>query len=403
MFKIKLINEDGTSTAITHDKVVTKTQNPKVIIPKSHNKLELAVEILSIMDSGDTPLLFDSSMKQVSANAVNMKSSIDNGAIELPSDTKAIFFTSGTSGNPTGVIKSDLNISIEVKTHQKWLKEYSFEQCLTTVPFVHIYGFLFGISIPHSMGLEVVCKQDFLPHEILEISAQKPTLCITNPLFIRSMLRINANADLSNSLFISSSGPLESSEAASFEAKFNTTLVQLYGSSETGGIAIRRGDTVEWSLLDGVDISCDNDGIMGVSSPFVSSYTYNDKLHNIVQPFNTTDIIELCNGGFRVIGRASEIVKIGGKRLSIIEMERFVESFDDIDEALFSISYTPSSLRGEKLSLSLVANEQKVDKAKLKKDIHDHFGGVHIESKIYFVDQIPKTSLGKKIRENISL
>jgi acyl-coenzyme A synthetase/AMP-(fatty) acid ligase len=102
--------------------------------------------------------------------------------------------------------------------------------------------------------------------------------------------------------------------------------------------------------------------------------------------------------GFEIIGRCSELVKIGGKRLSILEIETFLEKMEGIVEALGFVEYHPQKLRGESLTLYLVGNETKIHKTLVKKALHDYFGGIHIESKIIMVEKIEKTSMGKKVR-----
>jgi acyl-coenzyme A synthetase/AMP-(fatty) acid ligase len=138
-----------------------------------------------------------------------------------------------------------------------------------------------------------------------------------------------------------------------------------------------------------------------VESPFLSEWIYDEKFEKITFPHRTTDVIERSEDGFKIIGRSSELVKIGGKRLSIVEIEMFLEEIDGIKEALGFVEYHPQLLRGETLSLYLVGDETKINKTILKKALHDQFGGIHIESKITMVEKIEKTSIGKKIRSRI--
>ena len=50
------------------------------------------------------------------------------------------------------------------------------------------------------------------------------------------------------------------------------------------------------------------------------------------------------------------------------------------------------------MTLYLVGDENKIHKTILKKTLHDHFGGIHIESKIVMVQRLEKTAMGKKVR-----
>lgn len=374
------------------------SHNSRCVIPTSHDKMEQIREILATIHQGDIPLLYDATMKSSDEKAHRLAQLPMSKELQTAS---VLFFTSGTTGNPIGVLKGGEHLQRECEVQIEWLQHHRIEQCLVTVPFFHIYGYLFGLAIPLGMGLDIVTKEDFLPHEIIKLCQQKPTLCITNPVFIRSMLRLREDVDLHETLFICSSGPLESEEAARFEQKYSTRLVQLYGSSETGGIAIREGGEILWNPLKGVEIQSD-EGRLSVTSPFLSHYLFDDTFRPLSHPFQTTDIIETVDERFKIIGRASELVKIGGKRLSMVEIESFLESMEGIEEVLGFVEYHPSSLRGETLSLYLVGDSSKIDKTLLKKALHDQFGGIHIESKIIMVDALAKTALGKKIRQKVT-
>jgi len=398
MPRVTVLQNDGTvmSEPLSFDVNEEKNDNRAFIIPSIMNKMTQIRDIMGALRGGNIPLLFDGTMIS-SSQKVQVLVRDNAKSFDEFESASALFFTSGTSGNPIGVVKTQNHLRSETLTHKEWLKDENFEQCLVTVPFFHIYGFLFGLSVPMALGLEIVTKEDFLPHEIVNLCRNKSTLCITNPVFIRAMLRLRENIDLSKTLFISSSGPLDPHEASAFEEKYSTRLTQLYGSSETGGIAIRSGGNCVWTPLDGVQIS-EDDGVLCVESPFVSRTVYDRTFISIPSPFRTTDIIEMTDNGFKITGRSSELVKIGGKRLSIVEIETFLEKMEGIDEALVFVEYHPQQLRGETLSLSLVGDETKIHKTILKKALHDHFGGIHIESKIMMVEFIAKTAMGKKIR-----
>jgi acyl-coenzyme A synthetase/AMP-(fatty) acid ligase len=400
MSRITVIYNDGrrAEERIDFQGYPSPSKNSRCLIPTSHDKMEQIGEILAAIERGDIPLLYDATMKSSDERARRLAQLPITEELQTAS---LLFFTSGTSGNPIGVLKTREHLMRECEVQSEWLQHQSITQCLVTVPFFHIYGYLFGLAIPLYMGLDIVTKEDFLPHEIVKLCEQKPTLCITNPVFIRSMLRLRDNIDLQETLFICSSGPLESEEAARFEQKYSTRLVQLYGSSETGGIAIREGGESLWTPLREVCIESD-EGTLSVTSPFLSHYVFDDAFRTLSTPFQTTDIIEKVEGRFKIIGRASELVKIGGKRLSMVEIESFLESMEGIEEALGFIEYHPSSLRGETLSLYLVGDASKIEKTVLKKRLHDQFGGIHIESKIMMTDFLPKTALGKKIRQKMT-
>ena len=113
------------------------------------------------------PLLYDKNIRSIASTVEN----IDFDT--LPGNTAAIFFTSGTTGEPTGVIKSKENIMEELEVLKGIFHSYGFEQVIVTVPLIHIYGFLTGVLLPHALGADVILKEEFMPHELLELAGDK--------------------------------------------------------------------------------------------------------------------------------------------------------------------------------------------------------------------------------------
>lgn len=400
---ITLFRDDNTAiTSILAFRGYGTAQEPPAVRQIGHaDKIVYLQSLLRAFEAGELVVLLDTSMTHT-ADKVNGMLNKEMECAPFLKDAAALFFTSGTSGNPVGVLKNVEHIEREIQTHRQWLSPYTFEQCLVSVPFFHIYGFLFGLALPLAMGLNIVTQDHFLPGDFLLHVRQKPTLCITNPVFIRALNRFGGNDDLSASVFISSGGALESAEAYAFELKYNTKLVQLYGSTETGGIAIREGGESAWKPLSGVKIDTE-EGRLSVDSPYLSEYLYQERFLPIARPYVTTDLVRIEDDKFEIIGRESELIKIGGKRLSVIEIERYLETLEGIEEALAMIEYRPLLLRGELLHLRLRGEAASIDAATVKKLLHDRFGGIHIECKIVMAEEIAKTATGKKIRSALSL
>jgi acyl-coenzyme A synthetase/AMP-(fatty) acid ligase len=120
----------------------------------------------------------------------------------------------------------------------------------------------------------------------------------------------------------SSGGPLEAEVALPVAEALGSPPFEIYGSTETGGIAVRQqwlGDEA-WQPLPGVAVELDpEDGRLVVTSPFVSS---GEPVGDGRTRLATGDRGELtAEGGFRLRGRVDRVVKIAEKRLSLPDME----------------------------------------------------------------------------------
>jgi len=364
----------------------------KVVSFPKLSKDRLYLSLHRAFDSGVVPILYDSNISSIKPRVDKLDFTL------LPKDTSAIFFTSGTTGEPTGALKSRENITKELETLKRLFEPFGFERVIVTVPLIHIYGFLAGVMLPKVLDADVILKEEFLPHELIDLAEDKKSLCVTNPVFLRVLNRLKLDKKYPNITFLSSTGKLDSDIAKSLNQKLGTTIFQLFGSTETGGIAYKIDDSDLWIPLDGVSVT-KRDNHLLVNSPYISDYLIEDDLIKVTKPFETTDIIELEDNGFRLLGRESEIIKISGKRISLLEVERLLEEHKSIDEALVKLSYSTNSHKDEQLDISVVTTlGAKELKQEIKDILQKSYKNINIKTNIKILDEIPKNHMGKKIR-----
>ena len=116
--------------------------------------------------------------------------------------------------------------------------------------------------------------------------------------------------------FFSSGGPLPLDTAQRYAAMFGAAPLEIYGSTETGGIAWRRqSETEAWTPMPGIAVragAADEGGALEVRSPHLG----HDDWHR------TDDKAVIDERGrFRLQGRLDRVVKLDGKRVSLGEME----------------------------------------------------------------------------------
>ena len=220
-------------------------------------------------------------------------------------------------------------------------------------------------------------------------------LVITTPVFIKALGKLDEQRDLSSSMFISSTGPLQSADIQIVESKYNTSLMQLFGSTETGGIAYKFSDTTRWIALDGVKLEEESERLR-VSSAFISEYILNEEIVKINQPFATEDIIQRTVDGFKLLGRSNKIIKIAGKRISAMAIESIIESIPEVKKAIVTLVYKKELLRSEQILIQL-ESDKTIEKKLIKQKIKECYGVLSIPFKIEYVEKINFSSMGKKI------
>jgi acyl-coenzyme A synthetase/AMP-(fatty) acid ligase len=187
--------------------------------------------------------------------------------------------------------------------------------------------------------------------------------------------------------------PFESSNQCSY--LFGSMPIEVYGSSETGGIGWREQTALNEPLtvFPGLDVRCTDKGRLEVRSPFILQDHW----------WLTDDHVSLLpDGRFHLMGRADRIVKVSEKRISLVEVERRLQEFSEIQEVVAIALENSNRLE---VAAVVVLTEEGSDKisvqgrfafwSSVKQKLRDHIEPVGIPRRYRVVDQIPIDSQGK--------
>ena len=388
------INSDNTREIVPLNKEVNISNRWQTIDAK--NKREFVEIFYAYYKANQRTVLFDTSHKQLlefyKSNSIDSFDGIET----VNKVAQMLFFTSGSTGFPLGAFKSISNLLEEVKVIARLLANKKIKKVVVTVPFVHIYGVLVGLLLPLYLDkIILVIKEEFLPYELIDEGYNQETLFITTPVFIKALLHVKEAKRMCGSIFISSTAPLMDYEVENFQKKFNTSLVQLFGSTETGGVAYKKGFTHLWTPLEGVEISLKKEKL-NISSPYLSEFIIDKKVKKLKRIFQTEDIVELYGDKFKLLGRSGRIVKISGKRVSCAQIESIIEQLDGVKNAIVSLNYKENSFKNEHILISLEVTK-KIIKKDIQTAIYKNFGLLSTPFSLKIVDKISRSSTGKKI------
>lgn len=394
-------NDDKTINKykIEKDSFLDNNIKNKVSYIASNSKEQNALKIFKSYFSGAKSILFDDTNKILlndleSLNILKFGEQNKLKNIFDSYDFSFLFYTSGSTGYPSAALKTEENITSEIEDLTLLLEKYKINKVIVTVPFIHIYGALFGLFYPLKQNIDIVLKEHFLPNDLLDI-IDDYSLVVTTPLYIKALNQISSKKDLSKSIFISSTAPLLAQDAKEFNTKFNSNIIQIFGSTETGGIAYKQNDEELWSPLKNVKLSTDSENLLCVNSPYVSNIIYEKEFKTTNNYIQTFDYVEFKNDKFKLIGRSSQILKIAGKRYSTIQIENILEKINNIEKALVLVDNS-SSLRGEVLDITLETTKEfstKEIQAILKKELSNLKFSINLK----IVDKIKVSSTGKKL------
>ena len=389
LVRVVIINDDCSEKVYESSSLLDTALKNRVVLVPSKSKEENAIEILRAYLSEAKPILYDQ-------ENLSLKEKIESLGAETFNDIDflAMFFTSGSTGFPTGAFKSRENIETDMEALLLEFGNFHIEKVISTVPFIHIYGFLAALLLPLKLDVDLVFKEHFLPHDLLE-HAKPHHLVVTTPLYIKSLLRLDETKDLSETIFISSTGPLPAEIAKEFTDKFNTTLIQLFGSTETGSIAFKKQDDTFWSPFYSVETSLNEEGLLHIKSPFISKTLWQERLVDTGGVIQSFDYATIEKGKFQLIGRSSNIVKIAGKRYATVQIEEILEAMEGVEKALVHVKHNNAELKDEVLLVFLEVTRP-IGVKELKSAIKQKLGKINLPIELKVVDKISTTLMGKK-------
>lgn len=252
-------------------------------------------------------------------------------------------FTSGTTGDRKIVVKTLAHLEDEViGLEQSWGALLSGRQAIGTVSHQHIYGLLFRVLWPLCAGRVFRGEALVYPEEMLARLGASAGYLVSTPPHLRRLSDMRGAPALGRTCrpFFSSGGPVGEATAARLVETFGFAPLEVFGSTETGGVAWReqRGDAgaVAWTRFDDVRVHVEASGLLRVSSPRVSA----------PGTFTMADGVDmLADGRFVLRGRTDRVVKVAGKRLSLPEMEERLLRHPSVGEAALTVVGPTDELR----------------------------------------------------------
>ncbi len=342
----------------------------------------------------------------------------------------ACCYTSGTTGNPKGVLYSHRSISMHssatLMTDANGLSRV--DRVLAVVPMFHAnaWGLPYGAALA---GADLILPDRFLQAEHLAklIAAERPTQMGCVPTIFADLLRYaeaHPEVDLSsltNSACGGSAVPKQLMK--DFEERHGVRIFQAWGMTETSPVATyarplegehddaywsvraKQGRPLPWvelRLIDGEgrEVAWDGEstGEIQVRGPWVAASYFRDDSGD--EKFDegwlrTGDIAAVDESGFvQITDRSKDVIKSGGEWISSVELENELMSHPDVVEA--AVIAKPDERWAERPLCCVVLRE---DCGTTAEDLLEHLRGRvakwWLPDEFAFVPEIPKTSVGK--------
>ncbi|MBZ4415729.1 AMP-binding protein [Myxococcus sp. RHSTA-1-4] len=238
----------------------------------------------------------------------------------LESEARAlVVYTSGSSGEPTAIPKQLAQMTREAATLAGLFDtRLGDARVIATVSHQHIYGLLFRVLWPLTAGRPFLARSLPYPEDIQAALKEGPAALIASPAHLKRLPESLDWAGVRGNLraVFSSGGPLSTEALHDCRALLGQAPVEVYGSSETGGVAWRQrtqDDALAWRVMPGVEVRTEDEAL-AVRSPHVGLPEGGW--------FQTEDRVRLLPEGFELLGRKDRLLKLEEKRVSLSAMER---------------------------------------------------------------------------------
>jgi acyl-coenzyme A synthetase/AMP-(fatty) acid ligase len=296
----------------------------------------------------------------------------------------AIVFTSGSTGDPRPYPKRWKNLvssALKVK-HQLNLDAAQSNAIVATVPPQHMFGFEMSIIYPLVNNTCIHCGNPFYPYDIKNALSEvpKPRILVTTPLHLRACIESGLNWPTIDSA-ISATAPLPEELATTAEERMQVKVQEIYGCSEVGAIATRRSTQEPyWKLLEGYRLTKRLKRFWLQGSGFEEDIQLPDQFS--IKSENQ----------FSLIGRDSDMVKIGGKRGSLANLTSKLKGLDGIKDGVF---FVPDIKDNKRIRLAALVIAPGLTEEDILARLVDSIDQIFLPKPLLIVDHLPYNEMGK--------
>ncbi|HEY7829628.1 MAG TPA: long-chain fatty acid--CoA ligase [Solirubrobacteraceae bacterium] len=356
------------------------------------------------------------------------------GAFDYPAvderQAAALCYTSGTTGNPKGVLYSHRSICLHstatLMTDALALSRR--DRALVVVPMFHANAW----GIPHGAalaGTDLIMPDRFLQAESLAalIAAERPTIVGCVPTIFADLLRYAEQhpvdlSSLKNAACGGSAVPRQLMK--DFQERHDVRVFQAWGMTETSPMATysrpdesrghddaywddraKQGRPLPWVELrligddeEEVDWDGQSTGEVQVRGPWIAARYFNDDSGD--EKFDkgwlrTGDIAAMDpQGSMQITDRAKDVIKSGGEWISSVELENEVMAHPDVVEA--AVIAKPDERWAERPLCCVVLREgADISADGLIEHLRPRVAKWWLPDEFAFIAEVPKTSVGK--------
>jgi len=281
-----------------------------------------------------------------------------------------VIFTSGTTGTPRAALHSIESFLRKFCRASRLLRTLAFLQ------FDHVAG-LDTLLYTLAAGGTLILTRRRDPSEVAQIiEAHGVEVLPTSPSFLRMLCRsgyVNRYDLRSLKVITYGSEPMDPTTLTQLNVQFpGVRICQKYGTTELGSPrTVSRGNDSLWLKIESEVESKVIDGVLWMRSESAFlGYLNAPSLATDDGWYCTGDVVEVEGVWVRILGRASDLINVGGEKVAPVEIEEVILNLDFVRDV--TVFAQPHPLLGQIVGARVVVTEEELDRREISKAIRAH-------------------------------
>jgi acyl-[acyl-carrier-protein]-phospholipid O-acyltransferase/long-chain-fatty-acid--[acyl-carrier-protein] ligase len=322
-----------------------------------------------------------------------LQRTLGEGRVPTLDDVATLIFSSGSTGEPKGVMLTHYNIGSNVDQIGQTFQLDARDRILGILPFFHSFGFTATLAMPAMLGAGVVYHVSPLDSRAIGALARThaATFLLATPTFLQAYMRRVDPADFGSLRFVMAGAEkLPERIATAFEERFGIRPLEGYGCSECSPVVtvntrdfraagFRQVGAKRGSIghpLPGMSVrvvdpetrapkALGEPGLLLVKGPNVMAGYLGqpEKTAAVLQDgwYATGDMASLDADGFvQITDRLSRFSKIGGEMVPHVKVEDLLQDLSGETDRVFAVTGVPDDKKGERLVVLHTLKEEVV-------------------------------------------
>ena len=297
-----------------------------------------------------------------------------------PDDVMQLLYTSGTTGEPKGVMHTSNTMLSNLVPFTERLHLGAGDVIHMPSPMAHQLGFMYGLVMPVMLGATAVLQDVFDPKEMArQLAEENVTFTMGATPFLNDLAEYverNKASTATLRVFVSAGAPIPRALVSKARKALGAAIISAWGMSENGAVTTTRPEDREEKTMetDGCALAGMEVRVVdahGNAAPFGQEgqlqvrgcsnfvgYLKRPELDNTTEEgwFDTGDLARMDDEGYiRIAGRSKDIIIRGGENIPVVEVENLL--FKHPAVAAVAVVGYPDARLGERACAFVVLRE----------------------------------------------